>query len=258
MPQDRWDQAKKLTLAQVLTKNLQAKTWADCYEAALGSRALEDKNATGRALVPQLLDATETKLTGTYRLIIWERISRGEMLFDGQGLQIEDDLFQVAGRANWILRNLFAKNFGHLKPDSTETDRKQLHARWVEFLDGGEPAEWTSPYPTPHKGLSELHSLNALEALIVSLQSSPEKDAMIRTCLRNVYGLSDMPSDPRAQARMCDPNRWIHNYLDKITSDRQSEDHRIHDPKWWAQWWKENADALVWDEAEARFFLPGS
>ena len=31
MSQERWGQAKKLTLAQVLTKNLQAKTWADCY-----------------------------------------------------------------------------------------------------------------------------------------------------------------------------------------------------------------------------------
>lgn len=192
------------------------------------------------------------------RLIIWERISRGEILFEGQGVQIEDDLFQVAGRANWILRNLYAKNVGHVKPDSTEADRKQLYARWAEFLDGGDPAEWTSPYPTQAKGLSEIRSRSALEALIVSLQSSLEKDAMIRACLRNVYGLAEMPSDPRAQAQMCNPDRWTHSYLDNLTTDSLTKEHGMHDAGWWARWWKENGEALVWDEKEGRFFLPSS
>jgi hypothetical protein len=65
------------------------------------------------------------------RLIIWERISRGEILFEGQGVQIEDDLFQVAGRANWILRNLYAKNFGHV--GSALLSRKLLQAQYRPF-----------------------------------------------------------------------------------------------------------------------------
>ena len=44
----------------------------------------------------------ETKLAGTKRLIVWERITSGEILFEGMGREIDDDVFRVAGRANWV------------------------------------------------------------------------------------------------------------------------------------------------------------
>lgn len=251
MTQQRWDRAKERSPQEVLELNLLAKTWADCYEVALGARTHRDGAELSRQLLGQLLESNVTQLSGTSRLVIWERIARDEILFEGKGLQTEDDLFSVAGRANWVLRIIHEKNFGHVKPDSTSEDLKSLHARWREFLAGGTPAEWTSPYPTAREGLAEIRSLSALEALVVSLQPSREKDVLTKTCLRDIYGLDEMPVEEGVPARLCSPDAYIHTYLAALTRENEPRS-----TAWWAEWWTDNREKLVWHKEEGKFLVP--
>lgn len=250
MTEERWDKAKERPPQKILELNLSAKTWADCYEVALGVSTHKDNDELTHHLVEQLLDSSVTKLSGTSQLVIWERIARNEILFEGKGLQIEDDLFSVAGRANWVLRIIYEKNFGHVKPDSTPEDLRRLHDRWTEFLAGGTPEEWNPPYPTEEAGLSEIRSLSALRALIVSLQPSREKDARTSACLHDIYGLDEMPVEESAPGRLCSPDPWIQSYLADLTSEEVT-----HDSSWWAEWWTSNRENLVWSKETGKFLV---
>ena len=253
MTQERWDKAKERSPQEILKLNLATRTWADCYEVALGASTHRDSMELVRDLVEQLLDSSVTRQSGTSRLIIWERIARGEILFEGRGLQSEDDLFRVAGRANWIWRIIHEKNFGYVKPDSTPEELAGLHDRWTEFLAGGTPPEWDPTYPTEEKSLSEIRSLSALEALIASLQPSREKDARTKACLHDIYGLDEMPVEEAAPARLCSPDPWIHRYLASLTSEDET-----HEADWWAEWWTSNGRKLVWSKEKGKFLVPGS
>jgi hypothetical protein len=252
MTKERWERAKQLSSSEVLERNLKVATWAECYELALGSKAHKADEKFLRALAAQILDPGATQLSETKSLIIWERISRGEILFLGKGLQIDDDLFRVAGRANWLLRLLRERDFGHVTPDSKPADLEALHGRWLAHLSGGAPPEWKNPYPTDQQGFSEIRSKAALGALIVSLAPSPAKDTHTATCLRSVYGLDQLPDDPSAPAQLCSPDPWIHRYLAALTPETSR-----HDAAWWNDWWKRNAATLRWDAAQGRF-SPGS
>ena len=56
-------------------------------------------------------------LTNSADVIIWERIESGELKFYGHGWVIEDDLFSVAGRASWPLKELTGLSLGSVKPN---------------------------------------------------------------------------------------------------------------------------------------------
>ena len=98
MTEARWEEAKKRDVAAILDLNRRASSWADCYEVALGAVQHRGDPALLQGLVEQLGDPTMRTLEGASQLVIWERISTGDLLFEGKGAQIDDDLFQVAGR----------------------------------------------------------------------------------------------------------------------------------------------------------------
>lgn len=127
---DMYDAAQKLSPAELLTKNLEANSWSGVFLVLNASINNYAKEATYlKALAGQLTNRTETKLTGTSRLIIWERISSGDILFEGKGLVIENDLFRVAGRANQLLQSLAKKNFGTVTMQTSDQELAELQKK---------------------------------------------------------------------------------------------------------------------------------
>jgi len=51
----------------------------------------------------QLTNNTKADLKATKRLIIWERITSGEIQFEGKGYQVSDDLFTGTPQFNQAL-----------------------------------------------------------------------------------------------------------------------------------------------------------
>ena len=62
-----------------------------------------------KGLANQITNRTETKLKGTSRLIIWDRIS-GDIIFEGKGLDLTTIYLKLVEKSN--LQNLTHKNFG--------------------------------------------------------------------------------------------------------------------------------------------------
>ena len=107
---EMYDEAQKLTALELLTKNLNDQSWSAVFLTLNASINNYSKDSIYlRALANQVTNNTETKLTGTSRLIIWDRIITGDILFEGKGIVIDNDLFSVGGRANQILQNLTAR-----------------------------------------------------------------------------------------------------------------------------------------------------
>lgn len=214
-----FNEAKKAKVEDVLSKNLKITSWSDTYLVALGANANKtDKNLLS-GLISQLTDNTKVSLKDTNKLIIWERITSGEILFEGKGFQVDDDLFTPAGRANWMLRTMTSKNFGHVKPNSSAEELKTLQEKWTRWMKGEQVEEFKNPYATSIKGLSEIRSREALEALIVSLKSS-DKDRLT----------------------------YIHTYLRTITGIADKNDY-----DWWKKWWEANMNSLKWNPEQGLF-----
>lgn len=242
--------AKKLNAAQILVKNIKAGSWLDAFlvmVAATGSK--DDKNFL-KSLAGQLTDKTTAPLKNTSRLIIWERITSGEIMFEGKGYQVDDDLFSVAGRSNWILRSLTKKNFGYVKSSTSAEDLLKLQQKWVRFLAGETVEEYRNPFETSQKGLSEIRSLEALEALITSLAPSKQKDKLTKDCLQKLYGLDELPKEPGSPAALCSPDSMTGIYLSTITGIK--EKHRF---EWWKSWWETSRNRLEFSPDQGLFEL---
>lgn len=244
-----FNEARGIKPDKLAEKNLAVKSWADAFLLMIGATVHKDDAAVRKAFAAQLTNGSKVSLERTSRLIVWERIISGEILFEGKGYQCDDDLFTVAGRANWILRNLTKKNFGFVTPASTTADLEQLQKKWNQYLGGEAVAEYQTPYESAEKGMSELRSPAAIEALIVSLNVNPAKAALTRDCLKKIYNLSEMPKDGGPPA-MCDPDTMTQRYLAIMTGIEGTHDHA-----WWRNWWDTNKNNLGWDKEKARFFV---
>jgi hypothetical protein len=120
---EMYNEAQKLTTSELLSKNLNDKSWSAVFLTLNASANNYSKDSIYlRALANQVANNTETKLQGTSRLIIWDRIISGELLFEGKGLVIDNDLFKVGGRANQLLQNLTRRNFGFVTIHSTSKE----------------------------------------------------------------------------------------------------------------------------------------
>lgn len=245
---ESFDAAKKKSPKESLEKNRSIATWPEAYHLLLAANEHRTDKQFLAGLAAQVTDTTERRLAHTERLIIWERIVSGEILFEGKGLQISDDLFTVAGRANWILRTITGRNFGHVKPGTPRAELLRLQHRWQQWLAGEEVPDHQDPYPSKVEGLEEIRSLTALNALIVSLRPSEGKRTAMAMCLHQLYGLDTLPSDPGHPARLCIPDTYTHSYLAKLTDVSEQ-----HDSEWWARWWEDHKNALRWDADTARF-----
>ena len=251
MTETRFNEAKKWKTDDVLKKNLSVVEWGDVYLLLVAAMEHKSDKKFINALIKQLADKTTIKLQATSRLIIWERITSGDILFEGKGMQIDDDLFSVAGRANFLLRNMTGNNFGLVSMKSTAEDLTALQTKWTDHAAGKTVAQYENPFYSDAEGAEEIRSLAALEALIVSLKPSAEKDAVTKNCLRKVYALDELPKERNNPAINCSPDTYTIAYLGMLTGDKNYDEKKNYN--WWTQWWATNKDKLTWNAEKAIF-----
>jgi hypothetical protein len=243
---EMYDKAQILTASELLEKNLNDESWSAVFltQNASINNYSTDSNYL-KALANQITNSKEIKLTGTSRLIIWDRIVSGDIIFEGKGLIYENDLFKVAGRANQILQNLTNKNFGYVTMNSTEKDLEELKNKWVSFLSNLTVEEY-KPLEYPNAKIPEICSLIAIHALIISLQENPAKDRITKNCLKNVYNLDKMPKEEGSSAIFCNPDTYTFADLAMLFGDEKLDKNK--DAAWWLKFWNENQTDLVWND----------
>lgn len=243
---EMYDKAQKLSSLELLTKNLNDESWSAVFLTQNASINNYSSDSTFlKGLANQLTNSTETKLTGTNRLIIWDRIVSGDIIFEGKGLLYENDLFKVAGRANQILQNLTNKNFGYVTINSTEKELEEIKNKWLSFLSNITVEEY-NPIEYPNAKIPEICSLSAVHALIISLQDSQAKNRITKNCLKKVYNLDKMPKEKGSSAMFCNPDTYTFSYLAILFGDEKYD--KTKDAKWWLKFWNRNHNNLVWND----------
>ncbi|WP_295794932.1 hypothetical protein [Mucilaginibacter sp.] len=243
---DMYDAAQKWTSSELLAKNLTSKSWSDVFLTLNASINNYSKDSSYlKALTGQLLNNTETKLDGTNRLIIWDRIVSKDIIFEGKGLIIDNDLYKVAGRANQLLQSLTHKNFGPVTINLNEKDLKKLQGKWLSYLSNL-PVEEYKPTQYKNAKIAKICSPSAVHALIISLQNAPRKAQIIIKCLSKVYNLDKMPEDKSSPANFCDPDSYTYTYLGMLFGDAKPDAAR--DANWWQDFWQKKHDKLIWNE----------
>jgi hypothetical protein len=244
--------ARRLGVADVEKRNLKVASWADAFLTMVGANQHKGDKVLLSALIAQLTDKTKTDLKNTSRLIIWERVTTGEILFDPMGgYQINDDLFTVAGRANWMLRSSTKKNFGYVKPNTSAEELTKLQQKWSRWLQGEQIEEHSDEYVLTKNRSNELkkglNSLEALEGLITSLKPHSSKEKRRAECvntLRSVYGANSSTST----FDVCKPDLITQTYIYLITGIKSR-----HDYDWWKRWLDTNKSQLVWNKEKEIF-----
>ncbi|GAA4384580.1 hypothetical protein GCM10023186_27010 [Hymenobacter koreensis] len=84
-------------------------------------------------LINRLTNATKVGLENSFDLIIDERIKSGELESWGHGGVVEDDLFTIAGRANFLLRRITDEDFGHVSMYSSANELRRLQQKWANW-----------------------------------------------------------------------------------------------------------------------------
>lgn len=242
---EMYDKAQELTFSQLLEKNINDEYWSEVFLTLNASINHHSKDTEYlKSLANQITNRKETKLKGTSRLIIWDRIITGDLLFEGKGLVIDNDLFTVSGRANQILQNLTNKNFGVVSINSTNIDLENIKNKWLDYLSNKNTEEIRSAEFKNAK-IPEISSMNALQALIISLQENPKKDEITKNCLSNIYKLDKMPDDKSSPANYCNPDNYTYAYLSMLFGDERRDETKT--AKWWLNFWNENHNKLSWN-----------
>jgi hypothetical protein len=90
-------------------------------------------------VIPDLIKLIENPkvvgLEGYFDLIIWERVQSKDLPFYGHGWIVPDDLFSVAGRASWILREITGQQFNAVSMKSTPKELNQLSETWAKWYE---------------------------------------------------------------------------------------------------------------------------
>ncbi len=250
---EMYDATQKLTAAELLSKNLNDKSWSAVFLTLNASinNYKSDKDYL-QSLAKQITNNNETKLEGTSRLIIWDRIINKDIIFEGKGLVIDNDLYTVAGRANQILQNLTNKNFGYVTINSSENELENLKTNWLNFLSGKNIEDIKVPEYVKSK-IPEISSLKAVNALIISLQENQLKDTITKRCLKNVYKLDELSKERGSQASYCNPDTYTYAYLAMLFGDEKLDESK--DANWWLKFWNENYNSLVWNSEKGMYVI---
>jgi len=185
-------------------------------------------------------------LKGTSRLIIWDRVVSGDILFEGKGLVVENDLFLINGRANQVLQSVTRKNFGFVTSFSTKKELESLKDKWIDYLNG-KSVEEVKPTEFKSAKIPEISSLNAVHALIISLQENSVKDQITKNCLKKIYKLDELPKEKDSPAIYCSPDTYTYGYLGMLFGDKTRDETKT--AKWWMNFWNENQKKLRWNDA---------
>lgn len=85
-------------------------------------------------LIQQVTDTTYVGLTNANDITIWERVNKKQMEHHAYSYIIDDDLFTVAGRCNWLLKKISGKdNLERVKINPTKESLEALQKQWVDW-----------------------------------------------------------------------------------------------------------------------------
>ncbi len=248
---EMYDDAQKLNANNLLEKNLNVEYWSETFlvlNASINNYSKDNNYLIG--LANQITNKKETKLKGTSRLIIWDRISNGDVIFEGKGLVFENDLYTVSGRANQILQSLTNKNFGFVTINSTERELETIKSNWLNYLQN-KPVEEAKITENKNAKIPEISNFSAVQALILSLQENPAKTQITKKCLKNLYNLEDLPKEKGSPATYCNPDTYTNSYLGLLFGDKNYDETK--DSKWWSDFWIKNKNQLFWNSEKGIF-----
>lgn len=248
---EMYDEAQKLSSSQLLEKNLSDQYWSEVFLTLNASVNNYTKDIDyQKSLAQQITNTSETKLKGTSRLIVWNRISNGDILFEGKGLVFENDIFLVAGRANQILQSLTRKNFGFVTTNSSKKELEGLKNKWLDYLNNKSVEEY-KPIELSNSKIPEISSLSALKALIISVQPNSKKDQLTKSCLKKIYKLDEMPKEKGSPAMYCNPDTYTYSYLAMLIGDEKFDETK--NAEWWMKFWKDNHNKLKWNSIKGHY-----
>ena len=91
-----------------------------------------------REMIPVLILKMRNKkfvgLSNYADMVIWERVRSGHMKYYGNGNVEADDLFTVAGRVNWLLKQVTGEQFGNVSMYSDNRQLRKLQQKWIQWL----------------------------------------------------------------------------------------------------------------------------
>lgn len=86
-------------------------------------------------LINALTDTTYIGLTNAFDVTIWCRVKTGQLKENTYNYQIDDDVFKVCGRANWILKRLTKNEFGNIRCDTKMENILAIQSKWMKWLN---------------------------------------------------------------------------------------------------------------------------
>lgn len=250
MAETEFNAAKSWSMEKIIQTLSTTTDWPQLYLAEVSAQKYKKNKQFIHELISLTSDNRVIELHNTSRLIIWPRITSGEIFFEGPGAQLNDDIFHVAGRANWFLHELVDKNFGYVSVNATPEELRSLQQKWKRWYLGKKVPEYINPYDSKNHGLSDINSPEALEAIIYSLKPSEQKDQYMYRCLSRVYKLKEMPTEKYHPAKLCNPDNYSYRYLAKLTEIKQPQSLSWQE---WRQWWATNKNHLFWNKETAKF-----
>lgn len=252
LTEDVFNEARNINPTLWVDKSKNATTWLEVFLSI--NNVIEHKSDKELMLsfAKQITDTTTTQLKDTSRLIIWDRIISKEIVFEGKGIVIENDLFTVAGRANQILQSALGKNYGYISIDTDFKTLQQLQQKWIKTIEGEDIDQWEKPKISNDNVIEEISNLKAFEAIIISIQPSAKKDVITATCLKNIYDLDEMPENP-GSAAYCNPDSYSLGYLRILTGEKTIDPNK--DYKYWEEFWNKNKEILIWDDTKGYFVI---
>ncbi len=85
-------------------------------------------------LIKRITNTKEVGLEGSVNLVINYRVENGDMLLE-PGKVIDDDLFRVSGRANYLLKQITGEDFGSADMYSTDKELIKLQRKWIKWYN---------------------------------------------------------------------------------------------------------------------------
>ncbi len=247
-----FDDARKLNADDWLEKNKNATTWRDVFLTINNVAEHKANIELLLALADQITDTTTTVLKESSRLIIWDRIITGDLIFEGKGIVVNNDLFTVSGRANQVLQSALGKNFGYVSINTEFETLLALKEKWIAAIQGNEVEEWTKPKLNYENTIEEIANLKAFEAIVLSVQPNNKKDQITSNCLKKIYRLDSMPENPGPEA-FCNPDNYSYTYLGLLTGEKPIDKNKDH--TYWREYWNKNKNSLIWDDNKGYFVI---
>jgi len=113
------------------------------------------------------------------------------------------------------------------------------------FFLSGKSVEEYHPLTLKNAKISEISSITAVYALIISLHDNLKKQQITKNYLKTVYNLDEMPTEKGSSAAYCNPDTYTFSYLGILFGDKKFD--ATKHAKWWQKFWDTSHNQLVWN-----------